>query len=325
MQAQSAAERVHISTSVAMSRPSLAASLKRDMKAAMRALKQCQQAEAFVKQRIQHHDSSHDWWHIHRVRNMALKLAAAENLSAEERHLAELAALVHDVADHKYSGRAWRQAPWQNIAALSAPVLICRCRLSVCRINFSIPLLSSTSPLEDRRQLAIFLADQLGLTQQEQEVVLYVTDNVGFKEGLPSICAANEKDSNAPGSNALNNSGAAGSDGAEAALQQRVLAVVQDSDRLDAIGAIGIARCLTFGGSFNRVLHDPAILPRTHLTQQQYTDKAAQQTTLNHFHEKLFKLKDLMRTAAGRAVAESRHKYMQEFVERFHAEWEAAQ
>ncbi|KAL4859050.1 hypothetical protein ACK3TF_000834 [Chlorella vulgaris] len=285
MQAQSAAERVHISTSVAMSRPSLAASLKRDMKAAMRALKQCQQAEAFVKQRIQHHDSSHDWWHIHRVRNMALKLAAAENLSAEERHLAELAALVHDVADHKYS----------------------------------------TSPLEDRRQLAIFLADQLGLTQQEQEVVLYVTDNVGFKEGLPSICAANEKDSNAPGSNALNNSGAAGSDGAEAALQQRVLAVVQDSDRLDAIGAIGIARCLTFGGSFNRVLHDPAILPRTHLTQQQYTDKAAQQTTLNHFHEKLFKLKDLMRTAAGRAVAESRHKYMQEFVERFHAEWEAAQ
>lgn len=161
----------------------------------------------------------------------------------------------------------------------------------MCRINFSIPLLSSTSPLEDRRQLAIFLADQLGLTQQEQEVVLYVTDNAGFKEGLPSICAANEKDSNAPGSNALNNSGAAGSDGAEAALQQRVLAVVQDSDRLDAIGAIGIARCLTFGGSFNRVLHDPAILPRTHLTQQQYTDKAAQQTTLNHFHEKLFKLK----------------------------------
>jgi uncharacterized protein len=56
------------------------------MKAAMRALKQCQQAEAFVKQRIQHHDSSHDWWHIHRVRNMALKLAAAENLSVSRRH-----------------------------------------------------------------------------------------------------------------------------------------------------------------------------------------------------------------------------------------------
>jgi uncharacterized protein len=163
----------------------------------------------------------------------------------------------------------------------------------VCCISFSIPLLSSTLPLEDRRQLASFLADQLGLTQQDQEVVLYVTDNVGFKEGLPSSCAANEKDSNAPGSNALGSSGAAGSgsDGAEAALQQRVLAVVQDSDRLDAIGAIGIARCLTFGGSFNRVLHDPAILPRTHLTQQEYTDKAAQHTTLNHFHEKLFKLK----------------------------------
>lgn len=61
--------------------------------------------------------------------------------------------------------------------------------------------------------------------------------------------------------------------------------------RLDAIGAIGIARCFTYGGHFKRVLHDPAVAPRSELTKQQYTDRAFQQTTINHFHEKLLKLK----------------------------------
>ena len=61
--------------------------------------------------------------------------------------------------------------------------------------------------------------------------------------------------------------------------------------RLDAIGAIGIARCFTYGGNFKRVLHDPAIAPRSGLTKQQYIDKSFQQTTINHFHEKLLKLK----------------------------------
>lgn len=98
------------------------------------------------------------------------------------------------------------------------------------------------------------------------------------------------------------------------------LAVVQDADRLDAIGAIGIARTFNYGGFKNRALYDPEIQPNLQLTQEEYKRSTA--PTLNHFYEKLLRLKALMHTETARAIAAERHQFMELFLSRFYAEWE---
>lgn len=100
-----------------------------------------------------------------------------------------------------------------------------------------------------------------------------------------------------------------------------VLDIVQDADQLDAIGAMGIARCLTYGGAKNNILYDPEIKPRENLTEKEY--KYGKSTTINHFHEKLFKLKDLIKTESGRKIAEKRHEIMVNFVNQFYNEWDS--
>lgn len=94
---------------------------------------------------------------------------------------------------------------------------------------------------------------------------------------------------------------------------------VQDADRLDAIGAIGIARCFAYGGHAGRLMYDPEIPPVMHATAEAY--KAARGTSLNHFYEKLFLLKERMNTPSGRALAEVRHRFMEGFVAQFLEEW----
>ncbi len=98
------------------------------------------------------------------------------------------------------------------------------------------------------------------------------------------------------------------------------LQVVQDADRLDAIGAIGIARTFNYGGHKNFPLYDPDIKPENHLNKESYKNSKA--PTLNHFYEKLFLLKDMMNTKTGKQMAEERHRFMEVFVERFLKEWE---
>ena len=97
------------------------------------------------------------------------------------------------------------------------------------------------------------------------------------------------------------------------------LDVIQDADRLDAIGAIGIARCFNYGGFKNRSLYDPEIEPNLEMTKEQY--KKSTTPTINHFYEKLLLLKDKMNTKTGQLLAKERHGYMEQFLQQFYEEW----
>lgn len=97
------------------------------------------------------------------------------------------------------------------------------------------------------------------------------------------------------------------------------LEIVQDADRLDAIGAIGIARTFNYGGFKNRQLYNPEILPNLVMSAAEY--KNSESPTLNHFYEKLLLLKDKMNTETGKKIAQERHQYMENFLEQFHLEW----
>lgn len=136
-----------------------------------------------------------------------------------------------------------------------------------------------------------FLETQ-AVSEEEIEAVLYIIKNISFKnrgdfQGEPS----------------------------------KELQIVQDADRLDAIGAIGIARTFHFGGFKNNPIYDPEIKPNLAMTKEEY--KKSEGTTINHFYEKLLLLKDLMNTETGRKIAEKRHQFMLQFLEQFYSETEA--
>ncbi len=193
--------------------------------------------------------TGHDWWHIQRVRDMALRIGQRETADL---FVVELAALLHDIADWKFHGGDASAGP---------------------------------------RRAAAWLAE-LGVEQSVIEHVCAIIAGVSFKGA-----------------------------GVATPMQSLEGQVVQDADRLDALGAIGIARTFAYGAHAGNPIHDPGRSPERHATFDAY--KSANGTTINHFYEKLLLLKDRMNTATGRQIAESRHAFMEQFLERFFAEWDA--
>lgn len=108
----------------------------------------------------------------------------------------------------------------------------------------------------------------------------------------------------------------------ESSFHSPELSIVQDADRLDALGAIGIARAFHYGGFKNREIYNPAIAPNLSMTKEEYKKSAA--PTINHFYEKLLLLKERMNTASGKRIAEERDAFMRQYLEQFYGEWEGA-
>ncbi len=134
--------------------------------------------------------------------------------------------------------------------------------------------------------------NQLSITNEEKHAIMSIIEEVSFK-------------------------------GAEVATPTSSIEsmCVQDADRLDAIGAIGIARAFTYGGSKNRSLYEPNVAPALHRTFGEYKTKHSH--TINHFYEKLLLLKDRINTPAAKVIAEERHAYMEQFLAQFYKEWDA--
>ena len=202
---------------------------------------------AHIKARFLAESSGHDWHHINRVWQLTRRIAAQEGADSQ---IAELGALVHDIADWKFHDGDDSVGPREAEALL-------------------------------RRE---------GATEEVIAAVVDIVATISYK-------------------------------GAGVITAMRTLEgqCVQDADRLDAIGAIGIARCFAYGGHAGRLMHDPDEAPVLHQTAAAY--KASKGASLNHFYEKLLLLKDRMNTPTGRVLAEPRHRFMEAFVAQFLEEW----
>ena len=202
----------------------------------------------FVKEKLQHAEGGHDWFHIERVFKNAVLIAQEEACDVT---IVKLGALLHDIADSKFHNGDEEIGP---------------------------------------KTARDFLESE-NVSEEIIEHVIQIIKNISFKGG-----------------------------NFEKTFSSRELEIVQDADRLDALGAIGIARAFNYGGFKNRALYNPTISPKLNMSKEEY--KNSDSPTLNHFYEKLLLLKDKMNTETGKKLAQERHRFMETFLSHFYAEWE---
>jgi uncharacterized protein len=195
--------------------------------------------EEFVRQKIKNYDSGHDWWHVDRVRKLAMFINEQEGIA--DQFTVEISALLHDYVDSKFAE--------ENVGS-----------------GFY--------------EIGEFL-DTNGMSGIKEQV-LNVIKNISFSNINPS-----------------------------GDISDPVLQVVQDADRLDAIGAIGIARAFNYGGFRNNIIYNPDMENKT-------------PSTINHFYEKLLLLKYRMNTLTAKKLAAERHEFMEIFLKQFYKEWDFA-
>ena len=201
--------------------------------------------EEYVESIFNNDSTGHDWFHIQRVRRLALHIGKEEKANLL---MVEIIALLHDVLDDKISAN--KDKAREEIAALLS---------------------------------------ELPLTKLHIDEILYTIENIGFKGGNGVVLES---------------------------LEGRI---VQDADRLDALGAIGAARTFMYSGAKGQAMYDPQIEARTSMTYEQY--RGEKSTAINHFHEKLFLLKDTLQTEEAKKIALERHEFIEKFVDQFMKEW----
>jgi uncharacterized protein len=192
--------------------------------------------EEFVRNSMEGYDSGHDWFHVDRVRRIALYINSCEQMA--DPFIVEVAALLHDVVDSKFIKHG-----------------------EVDRMNELTEFLDKS-----------YMGDIM-------EQIIHVIKNVSFSK--------------------KNKSGN---------IDDPVLLIIQDADRIDALGAIGIARAFNYGGFRGNTIFNP--------------ENEKSPTTIGHFYEKLLKLKDLMNTSTGKKLAIERHSFLERYLEQFYSEWD---
>ncbi|MGE7759796.1 HD domain-containing protein [Peribacillus sp. NPDC097895] len=202
--------------------------------------------EKFVYDQLNSDASGHDWFHIDRVRKLALHIAKEEQKGNE--FIIEMAALLHDIPDDKLNEDD--AAGWKKLDEWF---------------------------------------EEIKMDMDSVEAIKRIINTISYSSGHAKLSSIEAE-------------------------------IVQDADRLDAIGAIGIARTFAFGGKKGQPMYDPSLPIREHMTKKEY--RTGKSSSVHHFYEKLLRLQDMLNTCTAKKMARERHEYMVSFLEEFYKEWD---